>query len=187
MIFLNKSRLCLCGVILTLIAIFYFSSQSNLVSTKYSNAFIGNISKVYSFVYDKSDSNKSSEVSTKSVQDNNTKNNNDCSDKTSIKKSQLKINSTLARKSAHVFLYCVLGMFFSLMLYFSNKKNNFVIILTLIFGFIIGSLDEINQSFYKYRGSSFRDVIIDVMGVTIALIIWYLSTKLLKNRKFRGI
>lgn len=183
MIFLNKSRLCLCGVILTLIAIFYFSSQSNLVSTKYSNAFIGDISRVYGFVYDKSDSNKSSEVSTKSVQDSN----NDGSDKTSIEKSQLKINSTLARKSAHVFLYCALGMFFSFMLYFFNKKNNFVIILTLIFGFIIGSLDEINQSFYKYRGSSFRDVIIDVMGVTIALIIWYLSTNLLKNRKFRGI
>ena len=79
----------------------------------------------------------------------------------------------LLRKGAHVFAYFILSIL-SLMLAFTYKCKEYVRILSSsVFCFIYAQSDEIHQIFVPGRAGSMKDVIIDMTGVLIAVLLVY--------------
>lgn len=78
--------------------------------------------------------------------------------------------SLLIRKLAHITEFFILGI-----LLFSFYKKRFklkpLIIVTLIHGFIVASIDEGIQLFIINRAGLITDVLIDMIGVILAVII----------------
>lgn len=91
----------------------------------------------------------------------------------------------IVRKSAHFFLYFILG--FLLFLFFKKiyGVTPKTFIYTMIFCFIYACSDEIHQLFSNGRTSQIFDVFVDCSGAllsaTISSFICYLKTKLSKN------
>lgn len=83
---------------------------------------------------------------------------------------QLVLNNFL-RKLAHIFIYFLLGI--SVYNVFSSfiKKYYFVIAFTIIFSLITAALDEFHQLFVVGRGAQIQDVLIDMIGVLLALML----------------
>lgn len=87
---------------------------------------------------------------------------------------------TLVKKSAHVIVYCLLGLSFLRGLKFTDKKTIFITLgMALLFAFS----DEYHQSFVYGRHPSAVDVGIDMVGVSIALGIWLRSSRARKLLK----
>jgi VanZ family protein len=97
----------------------------------------------------------------------------------SISELQLLIIHGLIRKVAHLAFYFILGALaaraFSTSLKPFLRRNwiavSFVLVVTIAY------LDEKNQSFLTSRTSSLRDVLIDICGGAMALLIWFLAAK----------
>ncbi len=77
----------------------------------------------------------------------------------------------LERKSAHVFEYAVLAIlafrYFSAL--FLRETFNRVILLAASFSLAYGMLDELHQFFVFGRGARFTDVLVDGIGIVLAL------------------
>lgn len=152
---INKIIIAALCVIVTLTAIFYFSSQSNMESSKYSTAINGAVNKAEEIIKP-NNSNKKEE--------NNKKSN----------------HITLIRKTAHIVLYSVLGFFVTMLVTCVGIKRYVYVVMALCIG--VGIIDEINQSFYKFRGSSITDVLIDTVGIIIGMSIFILCKKIRQKR-----
>lgn len=87
----------------------------------------------------------------------------------------------IVRKSAHFIEYMILAILVHnvLNLYLEKKK---VIFITIIFTFLYACSDEIHQLYVQGREGTFRDVIIDTVGGTTAIIMKMLYNRLLKKR-----
>lgn len=89
------------------------------------------------------------------------------------------------RKAAHLTFYFILGTLaaraFSTSLKILLRRNWLPISFVLVAA--VASLDEWNQSFLASRTSSIRDVAIDALGGSIALLIWFLVTKGRRDKK----
>lgn len=80
----------------------------------------------------------------------------------------------ILRKLAHmceygIFAFCVFALIYSI----PKIKQAFVYIFTLLCVAILGSVDEMNQSHISGRFGTPRDVVIDMFGATIVLLIVY--------------
>ena len=81
------------------------------------------------------------------------------------------------RKFAHSTVYFILSVLLILTLkeLFKDKKK--VIILTLVISFIYACTDEIHQLFIFGRTGHFTDVLIDMIGVIISCLIYFILNK----------
>lgn len=89
------------------------------------------------------------------------------------------------RKSAHFFLYFVLGI-----LTFWLAKDLFglkplSIFLTIAFCFIYACSDEIHQLFVPGRSGQFTDVLVDTTGSLLSVSIIYLACKIREKRMIK--
>lgn len=100
------------------------------------------------------------------------------------------INITLSenfvRKLAHFVEYFILGtsMFFTARS-FDLRKTYCVFTVPLI-GFVVASIDETIQRFFSGRSCQFSDVMLDFVGVTVAVFIMTAFLYII-NKKDRGI
>ncbi len=88
----------------------------------------------------------------------------------------------LVRKSAHFFLYFVLGI----LAFFTIKEfceiSPALIIYAMIFCFIYACSDELHQLFINGRTARFFDVFVDSCGALLSTTILFIVHKLLKKR-----
>lgn len=90
--------------------------------------------------------------------------------------------SLLIRKLAHFTEYFILGLLW-FGIYISYQKHNWLPWVVVIQGFIAACVDEIIQLYTPNRSGEFRDVLIDTLGVLIAVII-VLFYKKIDNSRF---
>lgn len=90
--------------------------------------------------------------------------------------------SLLIRKLAHFTEYFILGLLW-FGIYISYQKHNWLPWVVVIQGFIAACIDEIIQLYTPNRSGEFRDVLIDTLGVLIAVII-VLFYKKIHNSRF---
>ena len=88
--------------------------------------------------------------------------------------------SSVVRKSAHLFEFCVLGVFAMFLSLRLKKECWKTIILGFLYVFFIACADEFIQRFTG-RGAAFSDVMIDVVGASIG-ISFVLALNLLTKR-----
>ena len=77
----------------------------------------------------------------------------------------------LFRKSAHMFLFCVLAILSSLLAYTYPIRIVFRDISAFVFSYVYASFDEIHQLYVKGRSGSIKDVLIDSVGILIGILI----------------
>lgn len=81
----------------------------------------------------------------------------------------------LIRKSAHFFLYFILGI----LIYINMKKKSFKIILISIFlSMLYAVSDELHQIFVPGRGAQVKDVLIDTLGSCVGIIFLTIALKI---------
>ena len=84
----------------------------------------------------------------------------------------------LARKSAHILMYAVLGILLTSLLREYKLGRRAVVAYALVVAALYASLDEINQYFVGGRSSSPRDVAIDVLGAAAGIAIYFAAIKI---------
>ena len=87
----------------------------------------------------------------------------------------------IVRKGAHFTIYLILGILvINLLKEFNIKK---LIIISIIFCSLYAISDEIHQTFINGRSGEIRDVIIDTLGSTTGILLYYSILK--KSKKER--
>lgn len=81
------------------------------------------------------------------------------------------------RKSAHIIIYLILGLLFISLLYEFNITTKIMIISSILFCFIYACSDEIHQLFVVGRSGEIKDIILDTIGSTIGIFVYYLYRK----------
>ena len=81
------------------------------------------------------------------------------------------------RKSAHIIIYLILGLLFISLLYEFNITTKIMIISSILFCFIYACSDEIHQLFVVGRSGEVKDIILDTIGSTIGIFVYYLYRK----------
>ena len=84
----------------------------------------------------------------------------------------------LARKSAHILMYAVLGILLTSLLRDYKLGRRALVAYALVVATLYASLDEINQYFVGGRSSSPRDVAIDVLGAAVGIAIYFAVIKI---------
>ncbi len=84
------------------------------------------------------------------------------------------------RKAAHITEYALLTFFGFVFLYCRRIKGRLVFAVTFLFCMAIAVTDEIHQRFVDGRSGTFRDVLIDSLGMLIVLLIIYFILKAIK-------
>ena len=90
--------------------------------------------------------------------------------------------SFLIRKFAHFTEYFILGLLLCI-LYIEIIKPNKLWLIVIIHGAITALIDETIQLFTPNRSGEVRDVLIDITGVIIGMILTKLVIKLIKKHK----
>lgn len=88
----------------------------------------------------------------------------------------------LVRKSAHIFLYFVLGILTANLLVSYKLKAKLVNIYSLVFVFAYAITDEIHQLFVAGRSGEVRDVLLDTIAGAVGIAL-YLRIRKLHNAK----
>lgn len=83
----------------------------------------------------------------------------------------------IVRKLAHFTIYLVLGVLVSYLLKVGKVKEWKVIILAVICCLLFAISDETLQLFIYGRGAQLTDVLIDIAGASLGIIIVYISRK----------
>jgi VanZ family protein len=92
------------------------------------------------------------------------------------------ILTTLVRKSAHIFMYFVLGILIYNMLRCYKLGTKKLVGYSILFAGLYAVTDEIHQSFVPGRSAELRDVLIDTIGAALGVaLIWYVLK--LNNRR----
>lgn len=82
------------------------------------------------------------------------------------------------RKSAHFFLYFVLGVLIINLFKSFELFNYKTIILAILLCFLYACSDEIHQLFIKGRSCEVRDILIDTIGSLSGISVYYLFSKI---------
>jgi len=88
----------------------------------------------------------------------------------------------LVRKSAHIFLYFVLGILTANLLVAYKIRANLVYVYSLAFVFVYAITDEIHQLFVAGRSGEVRDVLIDTVAGAVGIAL-YLGIRKLHSTK----
>ena len=96
------------------------------------------------------------------------------------------ILTTLVRKSAHIFMYFVLGMLVFNVLRQYTQNNKKLVGFSILFAFVYAVSDELHQAFVPGRSAEPRDVLLDTIGASLGvalcmLIIRRKAKKAVKN------
>ena len=96
--------------------------------------------------------------------------------------------SSMVRKAAHFILFLLLGFFFCAALTaFLSKHNAITFLVSLAFCAVYSASDELHQLFVEGRGATFDDVLIDVagalLGILIATLIYFLRARAKKRKE----
>lgn len=84
------------------------------------------------------------------------------------------------RKSAHFFVYLVLGLLVINFLREYNFKN--IVMCSLSICLLYAATDEFHQLFVKGRSGQVRDVLIDTLGSLVGICSYLFVKKLIKNK-----
>lgn len=93
------------------------------------------------------------------------------------------VTTILVRKSAHIFMYSVLGLLLANLFSDYKLSRRAIVGYGVLVAAIYASFDEIHQYFVGGRTSSPWDVVIDVIGAAIGIAIYFSLRKLFKDRK----
>jgi VanZ family protein len=91
--------------------------------------------------------------------------------------------TTLVRKSAHIFLYFVLGILLFNVLRSYKLKAKKLIGYSILFAGLYAVTDEIHQSFVPGRSAELRDVVIDTIGAALGVFVICYILKFKESRK----
>jgi len=98
----------------------------------------------------------------------------------------VEISHMFVRKAAHFTEFAILGILaFANMLIWLPQKRRAFLLLSIPCCFLVALADEFIQGFIAGRVSSFADVLIDTLGATVAVLIFFGAVTLrdsLKNR-----
>lgn len=83
------------------------------------------------------------------------------------------ILTTLVRKSAHIFMYFVLGILVFTVLNDFIPRKKLLVGYSILFAFIYAVTDEIHQTLVPGRSGEIRDVLIDTIGASIGVLLCY--------------
>lgn len=86
----------------------------------------------------------------------------------------------IIRKLAHFTEYMLLGIIFGLYYFNINKKNYYII--TIIHGLLVAIIDETIQLFIPGRAGLITDVLIDITGVIVGVIILTIIIKFIYGK-----
>lgn len=86
------------------------------------------------------------------------------------------------RKSAHMFSYAILAIFWFMSIY-DGKSIKKTFITSLFIAFIYACTDEVHQLFIPGRSGEIRDVLVYFTGAIIGLFIVVLVTKFINKKK----
>ena len=89
----------------------------------------------------------------------------------------------IIRKLAHFTEYLILGILFLNVLKDYNVVNTKIVIITILFCFSFAISDEVHQLFIQNRSGKITDILIDTLGSSIGVIIYYLILK----RKYKNV
>ena len=87
----------------------------------------------------------------------------------------------IVRKLAHFTIYLILGVLVSYLLNIGKVKEWKIIILAVICCLLFAISDETLQLFIYGRGAQLTDVLIDIAGASLGIIIVYISRKTLNK------
>lgn len=85
------------------------------------------------------------------------------------------------RKLAHFGIYTLLGLASMGFMATFNIKRKIQVLITIIWGFLYASTDELHQMFINGRTASFLDVLLDTSGIIFGVLIIILSIYILKK------
>ena len=97
---------------------------------------------------------------------------------TKEKEKVLKYLVNPVRKSAHFFLYFVLGILIINLFKSFELFNYKTILLAILLCFLYACSDEIHQLFIKGRSCEVRDILIDTIGSLSGISVYYLFSKI---------
>lgn len=89
----------------------------------------------------------------------------------------------LIRKSAHMFLYFVLAILIYNAINKEGRLKDYL--LSLLLTALYACTDEVHQLFIAGRSGELRDVLVDSTGAVIGLVLIFLISKLISNKKVR--
>ena len=142
-------------VLLCMINIFSFSSDSGIDSTKKSDSVI--LSVYYKFHSNRLSASEEEKIINKYV--------------------------TLVRKSAHMFIYFILGFTLCSLLFEFNITLKNILLFSILICFLYACSDEIHQCFVSGRNGSFFDVIIDSIGYLFGIFLYFGGHLWIKRKK----
>lgn len=103
------------------------------------------------------------------------------------KKQEIKgVVNFIVRKLAHFTIYFIGGILIFGFLNTFSIKMKYIIILTIMFGFLYAISDEIHQLFISDRSARIMDVLIDTCGVALATISRYLVCRKIGGKNGRN-
>lgn len=92
--------------------------------------------------------------------------------------------TTFVRKSAHFFIYALLGASFVFALWgFDHKRRILLLGVSVLLSFVYACTDELHQSFVGGRGPAFTDVLLDTAGAALGAALCYLIFAGISARK----
>ena len=89
----------------------------------------------------------------------------------------------IIRKLAHFTEYLILGILFLNVLKDYNVVNTKIVIITILFCFSFAISDEVHQLFIQNRSGKITDILIDTLGSSIGVLMYYLYLKKYKSVK----
>lgn len=103
--------------------------------------------------------------------------------------SRITLNRAFMRKAAHFSEYAALGLLSFVALFLFTKKAP-LSLLAGVYGALISSLDETFQTFVDGRAGAFTDVLIDLSGFLVGMLValffvWVISRSAKKRRQKR--
>lgn len=93
------------------------------------------------------------------------------------------ILTTLVRKSAHIFLYFVLGILIFNVLRGYKLSTAKLFGYSILFAGLYAVSDEIHQSFVPGRSAEVRDVVIDTIGAALGVFVFWGILEIINRRK----
>ena len=93
--------------------------------------------------------------------------------------------STAVRKTAHTIIYCLLSIFTLLFFKSLDLEAADAIMMTILLCALYAASDELHQHFSNGRDCKFSDVCIDTFGAWIGTMLVYITGKLKARRKNR--
>lgn len=97
----------------------------------------------------------------------------------------IKSFNNILRKNAHFFAYLILGILVANALRRSGIRGYWSIAIALGICVLYAISDEVHQLFVPGRGGQVKDVIIDSVGASVGLVLYWVVSRLVKKNKIR--